>query len=71
VVEPAEAEVAVSHQRLHAAGFGKAERFAVVGFRAHGVEAVVMGRDVAEQVHGMRGESLVRRRVCDSPVGQL
>ena len=49
-VELGEAEVAVGDERAHSARLGEGERLAVVGLAALGVEAVGMGRDIAEQV---------------------
>jgi hypothetical protein len=43
---------------------------AVVGFAARGVEAIRMGRDVAQQVQGMGRISAVRRRGFDGAVAE-
>src|SRR5262245_53203090 len=52
-VELAEAEMAVGNKRPHAARLRERQRLAVVGLAALCVEAVGMGRDVAEQVKRM------------------
>src|SRR6266566_526280 len=48
-VELAEAEVAVGDERAHAELLGEGQRLAIVRLRDIDLEAVGMGRDVAEQ----------------------
>jgi hypothetical protein len=64
-VELAEAEVAVGDGRAHAARLGERQRLAVVSLAALGIEAIGMGRDVAEQVQRMRHGSWARTRIFD------
>ena len=69
-VELAEAEVAVGDERAHAARLGERQCLAVVGLAALGIEAVGMGRDVAEQVQRMGREPWSTRREFDRAVAQ-
>ena len=62
--------MAVGDERTHAAGLGQGERLAVVGLAALGIEAVGMGRDVAEQVERIGREPGVRQRISDRAVAQ-
>ena len=59
-VELAEAEVAVGDERAHAQRLGEGQGLAIVGLGALGVEAVGMGRDVAEQVQSWAPPRLTR-----------
>jgi hypothetical protein len=54
VVERAEAEVAVGHERAHAELGGEGEGLTVVGFGGAGVERITLGGDLAEEVKSPR-----------------
>ena len=69
-VELAEAEVAVGDEGAHAARLGQRQRLAVVSLAGLGVEAVAMGRDVAEQVQNVGHQPLPTRREFDRAVDQ-
>ena len=69
-VELAEAEVAMRDERAHAARLGERQCLAVVGLPALGIEPVGMGRDVAEEVQRVGGESRLTRRGFDRAVAQ-
>ena len=69
-VELAEAEVAVGDEGAHAAWPRKRQRLPVVNLSALGIESVGMGRDLAEQVQRMGGDTMVRPRMCHRTVAQ-
>jgi hypothetical protein len=52
----------VGDEGAHATGFGQRQRLAIVGLPALGIEAVGMGRDVAEQVQRIGYDAMTRRR---------
>ena len=60
-VDLAETEVAVSDQRAHAVALRQRQRVAVVADAALVVEPVGIGRDIAEQMVGMGGETGLAR----------
>src|SRR5262249_30907553 len=49
-VKPAQTEMAMGHERAHAARFGERQGLAIVNRAAVGVEAVGQGGDVAQQM---------------------
>src|SRR5262249_28236370 len=60
--ELAEAKMAVSDERAHAARLGEGQRLAVVGLAALGIEPFGVGRDVTKQVERMGREPGLTRR---------
>ena len=66
----AQAEVAVGHQRFHAARRGQHQRPKIVSLTALGVELVSVGCNVPEQVQSVSHHSWSLPRIFNRAVGQ-